>query len=267
MKIFNFSDYRMFVNSYIQSLPKRGHGEISRLAKSIQVSATLVSQVLHGEKQFSVDQGFDLSKYLGLDHIETDYLICLIEMDRAGSQRLKDYWSEKCRRLKSQSEDTNEKIKKDRTLTEEEKTVYYTHYLFTSIRLFCSIGQKRIHDIQERFSLSREKTLEYLDLLIKLNLLKKTGDLYENTDQVIFLDKTSPHIYRHHMNWRIQAMKQIERPKPDDLSFSYPMTISKKDFVVLRKKWVAEVLEIQKTLQKTEPETIAFLNLDFFELD
>ncbi len=87
------------------------------------------------------------------------------------------------------------------------------------------------------------------------------------TIQVIFLEKTSPQIYRHHMNWRIQAIKQIEQPKTDDLSFSYPMTISKKDFLLLRKKWVSEVLEIQKTIEETEPEIIAFFNLDFFELD
>ena len=69
------------------------------------------------------------------------------------------------------------------------------------------------------------------------------------------------------MNWRIQGMKQIESPKEDDLSFTYPMTISKKDFLLLRKKWVAEILEIQKTIEQTEPEIIAYLNLDFFELE
>ncbi len=267
MKLFDYSDYRYYLKSYITSLPKRGHGEISRLAKALGISATLISQILRSEKQFSIDQGFELCKYLGFDALETDYMICLIEKERAGSTQLKNYWQGKCDHFKEQSEVVSQKIKKDRELTEDEKMIYYTHYLFISIRLFCSLSPKTILEIEQRFSLTRKKVLEYLDKLLALGVIQKNSDRYENTDQVIFLDKMSPHIYRHHMNWRVQAMKQIEKPKLDDLSFSYPMTISKKDFLVLRKKWVAEILEIQKTLLKTEPDTIAFLNLDFFELD
>lgn len=98
--ITNFIDYRLFLRSYIQSLPKRGRGEISRLATLLDVNSTMISQVLKGTKKLTQEQVYNLSVYLKLTDFQTEYFMMLLQVDRAGSEELRRFWSERVFRLK-----------------------------------------------------------------------------------------------------------------------------------------------------------------------
>lgn len=64
MTIFDFIDYRFFLRKFIQQLPKKGRGEINRMAKSMQIHPSLVSQVHTYQKHLNLEQGQNLSLYL-----------------------------------------------------------------------------------------------------------------------------------------------------------------------------------------------------------
>lgn len=267
MKIFETTNYREYLKHYIAALPLKGRGEMSRIATALNISATMVSQVLSGDKDFSMEQAFTLATYLGFDSFEKDYWICLVELSRAGTKELALYWEEKAATLKRESYDAKKRIRSTGEISEEQKNIYYSHSLFIAIRLFCSIRPRRVEDIEQRFRLTRSEAHHFLGHLKDMGLVEKNNHDYSTTPKIIFLDKKSPQIYRNHTNWRIQSLKQLERPKENDLSFTFPMSISKKDFVEIRKRLVAEMMEVRKALDSTEPETIAFLNLDFIEME
>jgi hypothetical protein len=53
MSIFDFDDYRKFIQNKVQSLPKGGRGEYQKIAKSIRLHTTYLSQVLKGLKNLN----------------------------------------------------------------------------------------------------------------------------------------------------------------------------------------------------------------------
>ena len=93
--IFEASDYRGYLKEYLLKLPKQGFGEGKRMAKHLGVSSTFISQVLGGGKQLSLEQAQELSEYLGHSELEADYFFHLVQMDRAGTAKLKRLFQQK----------------------------------------------------------------------------------------------------------------------------------------------------------------------------
>ena len=95
MSIYIFSDYRAYLRDYIQKLPKKGRGEVGQIARYLRIHSSLISQILSGSKDFSHEQAQDLTSYLGLNTLETDYFILLVQHSKAGTKKLKDYLKNK----------------------------------------------------------------------------------------------------------------------------------------------------------------------------
>src|SRR6185437_12496976 len=141
MSIFNFSDTKSYLRHYITELPRKGRGEGTRIAKHLRVSTTLVSQVLTGEKSFTLEQARSLCDYLGLSGVDADYLMFLVEHDRAGTTELKRYWNSKLDELRNRALKLSNRIKPRRVLNDQERAIFYSTPLYSAIRLFTSVGE------------------------------------------------------------------------------------------------------------------------------
>ena len=266
MSITNFKDIKGFLRHYISQLPKKGRGEISRMASFLGVSTTLVSQILKGQKTFTSEQGLTLIPYLGLQGVHADYLTFMIQFERAGTHELKKYWREKLDVLKEQSLKIANRVKSDRFFTDQEKSIFYSQTLYSSIRLFTSVGDrgKSLDEICERFELSRLKASEALKFLVETGLcLEKEGRYYLGS-QKTHLEKGSPHLFRHQGNWRIKAIAQSESLTDEELMYTATISLSKKDFELLREEMVQFIKKFLDTIHASPAEEIACLNLDFF---
>ena len=80
------------------------------------------------------------------------------------------------------------------------------------------------------------------------------------------LDKTSPHLKQHHINWRIKSIQKLDHPDDLDLNFTAPLSLSKKDFEKLREELVRFIQTLSTTVEKTDPEEIYLANLDFIKV-
>ena len=89
MSLFVYTDYRKFISQTIAEKPNKGRGEISKMANAIGVHQTLISLVLSGERDLSLEQGYALADYLGLTELESEYFSLLIQFSKAGTQRYK----------------------------------------------------------------------------------------------------------------------------------------------------------------------------------
>lgn len=87
--IFEFSEFRPFLQHWIESRPRKGWGEGQKIAAATGLSSTMVSQVLKGEKPLGTDQAANLGEYIGLGEKEMDYFLVLVEFDRAASEKLR----------------------------------------------------------------------------------------------------------------------------------------------------------------------------------
>ena len=83
----------------IATHPDLGRGSIKKMAAALKVHPSLISQVLNGIKDFTSEQANDLAIFFGLKERETEYFLCLVNIERAGNTRLKAFLQNKLGRL------------------------------------------------------------------------------------------------------------------------------------------------------------------------
>ncbi len=103
MGIFGYQDYKSFLLERIHNLPKKGRGEMQRMAYFLNVHPTLISQILRGPRDLSPEQALEFSQYFGLTRSETEYFLTLVEIERAGSLRLKSFLELRRNRLQEKT--------------------------------------------------------------------------------------------------------------------------------------------------------------------
>lgn len=266
MRIFEFTEISPFLRHYLHNLPRKGHGEVTRLARFLRVSTTLVSQVISGKKSFTPEQAQRLSTYMGFTNLEADYFTFMIQKDRAGSADLKKYWAAKLKELRDESMKLSKRVKVDRTLNDTERAVFYSTPLYSAIRLFTSTSEKGISldQICERFEITRVKAAEMIKFLVETGLCVDDGGLFKMGAQKTHVEQGSPHLLKHHANWRIRAIRQSEDLLPTELMYTAPVSLSKKDFDFLREEMAAFIDKFLKKVHASPAEEIACFNLDFF---
>lgn len=266
MSIFKFRETKSFLRNYIENLPKKGRGEISRIASNLRVSTTLISQVLNGEKLFTPEQTQNLTTYLGLSPIESDYFTFMVQRERAGNVELKNYWTTKLNEIHEKSLKLANRVKSDKTLSESHKAVFYSSPLYSAIRLFTSLGNdgKSLGEICERFEISRSRAAKIINFLVEAGLCIEKSDRYFLGVQKTHLEKDSPHLLKHHSNWRSRATVYSETLADNELMYTAPVSLSKKDFDVLREEMVSFIKSFLDKVHQSPAEEVACLNLDFF---
>lgn len=264
MDFTKIDNYRDFVRQYLAKRGSNGRGEMTRLSQSLRVHPTFISQVLAGKKDFNMEQAFEITKYLKLTEMERRYFLLLIQKDRSGTVELKNYYKKEIEELRSSLSNLSNKLKDFRSLTDQDRAVFYSSYLYTAIRLYCSIGNgKDLEEICEYFLIDRKKALKILDFLCETNLVTLEKNRYKLGTTHTHLPPDSPYVIRHHMNWRVKSLERHESKSENEIAFSAPMSISKKDFMQIRERIHECIKDSIEVAKASDAEELAFLNIDW----
>jgi len=268
---FQFFEYRKSTNllaDFIWSQPRRGRGLVKQLAAELGLASPQVSQFLSGRKVPTVDQAFRIAKFFHWTEIEKDYLITLIEFERAQFHEVKDYFSKRLDRLREDSRQLKTSVTDTVDLEDAVKARFYSSWIYSAVRLFCSIGDGRSYEeISAAFSEYEMDMESILNFLMENHLIKKEGLLYQLGLQKTFVAKGSPYLRSHHCNWRLRAIESCNFITDDEMIFSSPMSISKKGFTKFRKELQTFVKVLYSELTELgEAEEVVCLNIDFFRI-
>jgi uncharacterized protein (TIGR02147 family) len=265
MNLYQIESYRAFIREILERRSPKRRGEIAKLAEGIGVHPTFVSQVLTGTKDFSLEQSYAIADYLSLSETERKYFLLLVQKDRAGSQGLKAFFKKELVAIRKDLLKVEKRLNSHRTLTDEQKAIFYSSGIYSAVRLYCTIADgKTPEQVAGYFKLPRVKAINILEFLVEANLCEQVGDRYRMlTALVTHLSPDSPYIIRHHMNWRTQALQRHENLSVEELAISAPMSISVKDFKEIREKLLSSIKDSLEIVKGTEPEDVAFLNVDF----
>lgn len=269
MSIFNFDNYREFLQNHLASLPKKGRGEIAKMAKALGVHSTLMSLILSGQRELSNEQAYMLAQYLNLTDTETDFFCALVQLDRTSQHQYKKHLKKNLDKMRSEALKLSNRVIHDRKLSAEEQSIYYSSWIYSAIRLLSSTKEKgiTINDIIERFKLDRKKVVAVLQALQNAQLVTEEKDHYLLGSQIVYLEKDSPHVVKHHSNWRLKALSKADRLDEQELMFTFPHSISKKDFLKVREQ-IADLLKsVSATVKESPAEDIACLNIDYFWIE
>lgn len=262
--IFNFDDYRAYLQDFVKSMPK-SRGVLKAWSEHLNVHTTLVSQIMMGRRDFTEEQGLELIEYLGVGKLEKEYFLELLRKARAGTKKLKDHHQARIKELKAQALKLEERISAERKLTEQESAIFYSSWLYSAIRLSCSIGEGlTLEEIVEKFNLPRETILKALEFLRETGFVKQEGVRYVMGSQYTHLGKSSPYLVRHHSNWRLKALQRADLLTDQELMYTAPFSIAHKDFEVLREHLVQVIQDFLKIVKSSHGEEVACFNMDLF---
>ena len=266
MKVFEFENYRAFVTQTVRALPKSGRGEFLKIAKHLAIHTSTLSQVLSGTKQFTLDQACGLADYFGLNELETQYLLHLVEFERAGTERLRATLQKQMARIKEQSRKLSAVVPGKRTLSEEEKAIFYSNWFYTGIWALTSIPGYQTPDvISKYFRLPKLLVNQVVSFLVSTGLcLEENGVLRPGTTYV-HLEADSPLIGRHHASWRQRAVERHPFLSESEIAYTSPMSLSREDAEKIRKLVIEWVERVNKIRDPSPCEELYFLNIDWIK--
>lgn len=268
MSIFEFDDYKDFVKDRIQQMPNKGRGEFQKLAVILQMHTTTVSHVFKGDKELTLEQAAKLCGYWGLNVSESDYLITLVELARAGSKELKIILQKRLEELKKHSFELKHRIPKDRILSDSDRFRFYSEWYYSAIRLMCDLpNMNSIDRIANQLDLPVSTINEAIQFLLEAGLVIAEKGQFKLGPRRTFVEATSPLVKRHHANWRIKAIERYPKMKHDvDLALTSPMTLSKDDALLVREILMKTIEKILAINTPSKPEELHILNIDWLSL-
>lgn len=239
------------------------------MAKALGIHPTLMSLVVSGKRDLSNEQVFHLAEYLRLSAIEAEFLAQLVLFSRAGHHRYKSRLKEKIEAMRRESQKVVNRVEHEKSLTEVERSIFYSSWMYSAIRLYASVGDegKTADEIAERFGRPRPKVMELLDFLFSAGLVVKEGDRYKIGPLRTFLEQNSPHALRHHANWRNRALQKADQISDKELMFTFPISLSHQDFAQIRERILSLLKEVSEIVRDSPAEEVGCLNVDLFWVD
>lgn len=265
LNIFDFSDYREFLKAWIEEAKSQKTSNLSRLAEALGVHSTFLSHVLSGSKNLSLEQATTLSEIIGQTKLEREYLFALLQLEKAGTHTLKTYWQEKLKEISIEKNKLSRRFKDHRELTDTDRAIFYSNWLYVAAFLASAINDGQTLDqVAQRLHLTRDKAEEILTFLAQVGICKEEKGVFSLGNTHVHVPNESPFVVKHHTNWRMKAIQKMDSRQKEELFFTSPMSISKKDFEVLREKLNVAIKEVVDVAKESPAEEIVCLNIDFF---
>ncbi len=134
-----------------------------------------------------------------------------------------------------------------------------------AVWLFTSVGDgQKIDDVVERLSISRANAAEILSFLKNVQLCTEVDGKFKMKSQHLHLEFGSAFLARHHSNWRLKSLQRIEDLTDQEMMFTSPFSISKKDFLRIREELMKLIKSTSEVIKNSPAEDIACLNLELF---
>jgi len=265
ISIWNYSEYKSYINDFISVLPSKGRGQFKRLAERLNVHPTLISQIINGPKDFNFEQACGVTRFLGLNENETDYFFELLALAKAGTVELQNFHNLRINKLIIKSKTVSSRVGKSHELTEEDKLKYYSDWKYIAIWLATSIkGLKDETSIATKFELPREEVMQIIEFLLDKGLCSKSESGLSMNISKTHIPSGSPLTKNHHINWRLKGIDFVRNVSTEELAFTAPFSVSKKDFGIIKEKILALIEDVSKLVSESEPEVVACLNFDQF---
>jgi uncharacterized protein (TIGR02147 family) len=266
MNVFDFRDYKLFLKEWLKAHPKGGRGQLKRLAEGLSVSTTLLSQVLSGDKDFSMETAAEITVYLGLREKEAEYFLLLVEHQRAGAFRLKKILEKRIDREQASGSQLQNRLQKDRQLNDKEKIEFYSSWMYSAVRILSALPEiQDAQAISRRLNLPLATVNEVLHFLLEKGLCIQEKNKLTYGPQRTHIGSDSPIVSKHHQNWRLQGFQSMELRRHEDLFFTQPMALSVKASEKIRLMLPGFIEQVLAISGPSDSEVVRCFGLDWFE--
>lgn len=267
VNIFNYKDYKKYLSLKLETLGKKERGLKQKASDFIGCQPSYLSQILNGKPDLTLDQTHKLNQFFLHDKVESRYFIILVEMGRASSKDLRDFFMEQILELQQSRFDLKKRLKETDQISNEAMNKYYSTWFYTAIHIALAIPELQdTRSIALKFNLPEEIVASVIQFLEECGLIEKDKNKYIFTKMRIHLDRNSDFIQRHHINWRSQSLQSVEKNLNDDLHFSSVFAITKSDFNDIKEIFLRSIESARAIIRPSKSEEICAITFDLFKL-
>lgn len=264
--IYSFNDYVDFLKWKIEMNSSERRYK-SNLAEAAGCQPSFLSQVLGDSMDLTADHAMGLCEFWGLNTIEKEYFITLVQLARASSHALKGFYKKKLELVKKQNDKLTERFQVDSFADEPMKAaIYYSHWLNTAVHLL--VGTKNYNTVEavaKYFSISAEQVASVLNRLRSIGFVENKNDIWTRTKNNIHVSKDSSFYNMYHQQWRQRSMDSMDRDR-NAVNYTSLYTLSKEDQHLLKNMIVDFIEKTRGVVIKSEEEKLMCFTLDFFEV-
>lgn len=267
MKIYEFSEYKAYINHRIEEMPKRGRGQFRKLAALLNVNSVVISQIFKGARELSLEQANMVSAYFGMTELEKEYFFLLVQKGRTSNFDLIKYFNEKLEKIKIEAQDLKNIVVTSKRLSEETQSLFYSNWYYSAIRLSTLLkGFENPDKIAANLNLSITVVQKVVSFLLQNELIIEEKGKLKIGPQRTHVEASSPFVNRHHINWRLKGIEHMDNLGPDEFFYTSPMTLSRDVMKEIKKELLDFVAQKSVLVKDAKDEQLACLNIDFFEL-
>lgn len=264
MNLYTYNHYKKFVNDWIEKQPKKGYGQLKKIASHLEINSVVTSQIFRGERDLSPEQALKLANYIGLSDNERDCFLLLLQRERAGTTDLKDHYTRQIEAHRKSAKVLKNSIK-HHEYSDEDRATFYSHWHYSAIRLCSSIPEiKTVSDISTLLKLDRMTVSKVIDFLIKNRLVIQKPEGLVMGPSVTHVGNDSVFVNRHHLNWRLKALHAIDASSPDNLFYTGPMALSSEAANHIRNSLIQLIQSATREASGSQSEVLHCLNIDWF---
>lgn len=262
--LFEFTSYKEYLNCTLDDAPK---GARLSLAKAAGCQAGYVTHVLSGNAHFSLEQAEKIAHHLGHSDEQRHFFILLVNFGRAGTESLRRYYRRQLDDLRENRRILKNRVKFQKTLSVEKQAEFYSSWHYGAFHVGVSIpGCDTEKGLSDYFGVPIHRVNKVVSFLETVGLVVREGSSLKVGPSQVFLGSDSPLISKHHMNWRIEAIKSLDHYTERDLHYSGVFTASHNDIEIIREVMVAAIERIRDLIKPSKDEACFSYGFDLFSI-
>ncbi len=266
MTLWEFTQYRAYILFKVDAEGVRS-GSRKALAAALQVHTTYVSQVLKEKADFSLEQGEAINTFFNHTEEEGDYFLLLLMKDRAGSTKLRKRFEIKIQKMRDERLNISKRLNADNAISEKDRERFYSSALYGAAHVLCSLPHyQNVPALAEALSLPRNKTAEVVEFLIRIGVLKTARDRLVPGPRHVHLGNDSEMILKHHINWRMHSISNLQFLDKEDLHYSACLSVSNAGAFQIKENILESLKKTVAIVGEAQAETGYVLNFDFYKL-
>ncbi len=261
--IFLFDSYKEYLKDACKS-----RGIKKELAEFILVKGSFLSQILNGNAHLSIDHAFHVTEFFKLNAKQTEYFLNLVQIEKVASENLRAFLKKSNSNIIKSESKIIKMIPTSTVLNLEDSHTYYSRWYYAAIHILGAIERFNTRKaIIDHLNLSAKTVNEVIQFLIDKNLLIEDKYKLSIGKARIHIPKESSLFVKNHENWRVEAIRAIDKPDDDHIHYSSIYAFNKKDFLKLNALLKKTIKDAESLLTSTNKEdTVVVFNLDLFKI-
>jgi uncharacterized protein (TIGR02147 family) len=240
------------------------------LAAAAECQPAYLTRVFGGDAHFNLEQAQGISSFLSHTEDEHHHFMLLVQFARASKVSLKNYFQQQLENHKNKRLVLKERFQVKTGMSFENQVTYYSRWYFAAIHVLVSVPKFQNREaLAEHLKLPSKTVAKALEFLTSCGLVQQSGHIYRVGVTRIHLGSDSPLLAKHHMNWRLQAMKTLDNPDEvsgENTRYSSIVSLSSEDANVLRHRITEMIDEFNAVVKDSKDQEARCLCLDFFKI-